>query len=152
MLKLYKRAANEILYWETWDKDEKTGVVHWGIVGQRGQDKEIKSGLFSNFRKEIQKGIIVQALITDNGINKFIICKADHNEFLNEINFTLSRGLPIKKKVFKGFHITYITYHNEKILSDHNTRLLDYNSFQRRQLPNTLSESCSIILYMTSKM
>jgi len=57
MLKLYKRAANEILYWETWDKDEKTGVVHWGIVGQRGQDKEIKSGLFSNFRKEIQKGI-----------------------------------------------------------------------------------------------
>jgi len=57
MLKLYKRVDNEILYWETWDKDEKTGVVHWGIVGQRGQDKEITSGLFSNFRKEIQKEV-----------------------------------------------------------------------------------------------
>lgn len=57
MLKLYKRVDNEILYWETWDNDEKTGVVHWGVVGQRGQDKEIKSGLFSNFRKEIQKEV-----------------------------------------------------------------------------------------------
>lgn len=52
---------------------------------------------------EIQKGIIVQALINDSGIRKYVICKADHNEFLNELNFTLTRGLPIKKKVFKGF-------------------------------------------------
>ncbi|HRG01330.1 MAG TPA: hypothetical protein PKZ75_09450 [Bacteroidia bacterium] len=57
MLKLYKRIDNDIHYWETWDKDEKTGVVHWGVVGQRGQDKEIKSGLFTNFRKDIQKEI-----------------------------------------------------------------------------------------------
>jgi predicted DNA-binding WGR domain protein len=57
MLKLYKQVDNEIHYWETWDKDEKTGVVHWGVVGQRGQDKEIKSGFFSNFRKEIQKEV-----------------------------------------------------------------------------------------------
>ena len=57
MLKLYKRVDNEILYWENWDKDEKTGVVHWGVVGQRGEDKEIKSGFFSNFRKEIQKEV-----------------------------------------------------------------------------------------------
>ena len=57
MLKLYKQVDNELLYWETWDKDEKTGVIHWGIVGERGQDKEIKSGLFSNFRKAIQKEI-----------------------------------------------------------------------------------------------
>ena len=48
---------NQILYWETWDKDEKTGIVHWGVVGQRGEDKEIKSRLFSNFRKTIQKEI-----------------------------------------------------------------------------------------------
>ena|SRR5437868_13078555 len=57
MLKLYKQVDNELHYWETWDKDEKTGIVHWGIVGQTGQDKEIKSGLFSNFRKEIQKEV-----------------------------------------------------------------------------------------------
>lgn len=57
MLKLYKRVDNEIHYWETWNKDEKTGVVHWGVVGKRGEDKEIKSGLFTNFRKEIQKEV-----------------------------------------------------------------------------------------------
>jgi hypothetical protein len=63
MLKLYKRIGNEIHYWETWDKNDKTGVIHCGIVGQRGQDKEIKSGLFSSFRKEIQKEI--DKVITD---------------------------------------------------------------------------------------
>jgi hypothetical protein len=52
---------------------------------------------------EIQKGIVVQALINDGGISKYVICKADHNEFINELNFKLTRGLPIKKKVFKGF-------------------------------------------------
>lgn len=57
MLKLYKLIDNQLHYWETWDKDEKTAIVHWGIVGQRGQDKEVTSGLFSNFRKTIQKEI-----------------------------------------------------------------------------------------------
>jgi hypothetical protein len=57
MLKLYKRIDNEIFYWETWDKDPKTGIIHWGKVGEKGDDKEIKSGFFSNFRKEIQKEI-----------------------------------------------------------------------------------------------
>ncbi|MTH17335.1 WGR domain-containing protein [Flavobacterium sp. LC2016-01] len=57
MLKLYKLTDNQLNYWETWDKDEKTAIVHWGVVGQRGQDKEVKSGLFSNFRKTVQKEI-----------------------------------------------------------------------------------------------
>ncbi|MFI5136621.1 MAG: hypothetical protein ACHQIM_02260 [Sphingobacteriales bacterium] len=57
MLKLYKRTDNEIFYWETWDKDNKTGIIHWGKVGEKGNNKEVKSGLFTNFRKEIQKEI-----------------------------------------------------------------------------------------------
>jgi len=57
MIKLYKQVDKDMWYWETWDKDEKTGIVHWGIVGHRGQAKEIKSSLFSNFRKTIQKEI-----------------------------------------------------------------------------------------------
>ncbi len=60
MLKLYKLTDNQLHYWETWDKDEKTAVVHWGVVGQRGQDKEVKNGLFSNFRKAVQKEINVK--------------------------------------------------------------------------------------------
>jgi hypothetical protein len=57
MLKLYKQVDNKINYWETWDQDKKTGMVHWGEVGERGNNKEVKSGIFSNFRKEIQKEI-----------------------------------------------------------------------------------------------
>ena len=57
MLKLYKNINGRLHYWETWDKDDKTGTVHWGEVGDKGQMKDVKSGLFSNFRKEIQKEI-----------------------------------------------------------------------------------------------
>ena len=57
MLKLYKLTDNQLHYWETWDKDEKTATIHWGMVGQRGEDKEVKGGLFSNFRKIVQKQI-----------------------------------------------------------------------------------------------
>lgn len=55
MLKLYKRIDGQLHYWETWNKDEKTAIVHWGIVGERGDDKEVKSGLFSNYQKTVQK-------------------------------------------------------------------------------------------------
>ena len=57
MIKLYKLIDNQLNYWETWDKDDKTAIIHWGLVGQRGQDKEIKGGLFTNFRKTVQKEI-----------------------------------------------------------------------------------------------
>ena len=57
MLKLYKLKDNQLWYWETWDKDEKTAIVHWGIVGEQGQNKEVSGGLFSNFRKNVQKEI-----------------------------------------------------------------------------------------------
>ena len=57
MLKLYKEIDSQLFYWETWDNDEKTATIHWGKVGEKGQDKEVKNGLFSNFRKVIQKEI-----------------------------------------------------------------------------------------------
>ncbi|MBS3915553.1 MAG: nucleoid-associated protein [Bacteroidetes bacterium] len=64
---------------------------------QEAQAKMAKLGV------EIQKGIVVQALVTENDISKFVICKADHSDFLDEINFTISRRLPLKKRVFKAF-------------------------------------------------
>jgi len=60
MLKLYKKDFSGLVYWETWDKDSRTGIVHWGSVGEKGQSKEISSGLFSNFRKNIQKEINIK--------------------------------------------------------------------------------------------
>ena len=57
MIKLYKNIDNKLHYWETWDKDDKTAIIHWGIVGQRGQNKQVKGSLFSNFRKKVQQEI-----------------------------------------------------------------------------------------------
>ncbi|RCH55877.1 hypothetical protein DJ568_03755 [Mucilaginibacter hurinus] len=57
MLKLYKKENGITYYWETWDKDDKTGIIHCGEIGQTGESKEIRSGLFSSFRKVIQKEI-----------------------------------------------------------------------------------------------
>ncbi|WP_431198992.1 hypothetical protein ACRQ5D_01495 [Mucilaginibacter sp. P25] len=55
MLKLYKKDAAVINYWETWDKDDKTGLIHWGIVGEVGQNEEIHSSLLSSFRKKSKR-------------------------------------------------------------------------------------------------
>ena len=79
MLKLYKNIDNTLHYWETWDKDDKTGIVHWGIVGQRGEDKEVKSTLLENFRKKIQKEVTA---ITMDGFDEIDI--DDHYTLLIE--------------------------------------------------------------------
>jgi hypothetical protein len=57
MLKLYKSIDSRLHYWETWCQDRKTTVIHWGIVGERGQKREIRSGLFTNIKKVIQKEV-----------------------------------------------------------------------------------------------
>jgi hypothetical protein len=60
MIKLYKLIDNRLHYWETWDKDSKTAIIYWGIVGEHGESKEVKSGLLSNFHKTVQKEIDIK--------------------------------------------------------------------------------------------
>jgi len=67
------------------------------VIEHYAQEKIEKLGVV------IQKGIIIQSLITEDGEHKFIICKADHNEFIDEVSYRLVRGLPVKKKAFKAF-------------------------------------------------
>jgi len=57
MIKLYKKIDDKLHYWETWDKDTKTGIVHWGEVGTQGQDKEVNSGILKNYATKIRKEI-----------------------------------------------------------------------------------------------
>ncbi|MDF7815911.1 hypothetical protein [Hymenobacter sp. YC55] len=57
MLKLYKRTDTSFYYWETWEESKKTAVIHWGVVGEHGQDKEVKSKTPSGFREQIQQEI-----------------------------------------------------------------------------------------------
>jgi predicted DNA-binding WGR domain protein len=58
MLKLYKLIDHKLHYWETWDKDSETAIIHWGIVGQRGEDKEVSSESGSSFHAVVQKEIV----------------------------------------------------------------------------------------------
>ena len=62
MLKLYKLFDGERHYWETWEENEQTGIMHWGKVGEIGQSKEVKSGFLSEFRAPIQKEIAQKLL------------------------------------------------------------------------------------------
>lgn len=57
MIKLYKTIGSELHYWETWDKNDTSAIIHWGIVGQTGENKEIKSGFFSSIENKLKKMI-----------------------------------------------------------------------------------------------
>lgn len=52
---------------------------------------------------KIQKGSLFQAVIENNTETYIIISKADHNQFLDEVDFTLKTGLPWEKRIFKAF-------------------------------------------------
>lgn len=51
----------------------------------------------------IQKGSLFQTVISFTDHKMIIIGKADHNEFLDASDFSLHKGLPWKKKIFKSF-------------------------------------------------
>jgi predicted DNA-binding WGR domain protein len=57
MVKLYKEIDGKLHYWETWDLEGKAALIHWGPVGERGEQKEIKGGLFTSLTKNVQKKI-----------------------------------------------------------------------------------------------
>jgi len=57
MIKLYKDIDGQLHYWETWNSNDRTAIIHWGIVGERGDDKKITSSSFSELEKDVQKEI-----------------------------------------------------------------------------------------------
>ena len=57
MLKLYKFTDNEKSYWETWDNDDGTHEVHWGVLGTEGDSKTIKSSFLKKVTDIIQKEV-----------------------------------------------------------------------------------------------
>lgn len=57
MLKLYHLKNNKLQYWETWDADYKTAIIHWGTVWDRWEDKEVKDWIFLSYKKKIQNEI-----------------------------------------------------------------------------------------------
>ncbi len=57
MLKLYRFAGGTKEYWETWDNDDGSHTVHWGLLGTRGKSKVIKRSLMKKPEEKIQKEI-----------------------------------------------------------------------------------------------
>ena len=56
MIKLYKTENGIMNYWETW---ENNGVytIHWGKIGETGESKELRKGLFGSLNKTINSKI-----------------------------------------------------------------------------------------------
>lgn len=55
MLKLYKEIEGKLHYWETWESGKNSGVIHKGIIGDRGKDKDIKADYRNYIEKEIER-------------------------------------------------------------------------------------------------
>ncbi|WP_430408790.1 hypothetical protein [Kordia sp.] len=75
------------------------------LSADRLLDKEIKAQerLDSrNMNVKILKGSLFQTFIEIDGKKKIIICKADHNQYIDENSFSLRSGLPWDKKIFKA--------------------------------------------------
>jgi len=54
MLKLYKVASSNKHYWETWENDDQTHTVHWGVLGETGRSKTVKSSILKEAKVQIQ--------------------------------------------------------------------------------------------------
>lgn len=91
------RSAINDLIAEKYDKGSKTIAERLLPIEKTAQERIAHLGV------EIQKGSLFQTVIENNEGKFIIISKADHNEFLDEIDFLIHKGLPWKKRVFKAF-------------------------------------------------
>ncbi|MEZ9525682.1 hypothetical protein [Enterovibrio norvegicus] len=57
MLKLYRLSETKKEYWETWDNDDGTHTIHWGLLGTQGESKTVGPSLFKKPEKKIQEEI-----------------------------------------------------------------------------------------------
>ncbi|RZK12774.1 MAG: hypothetical protein EOO46_01865 [Flavobacterium sp.] len=72
-------------------------------IAARLLNEEIKTlERIAHLDSEIQKGILLQAHVKHNDIDKHVICKAEDTEVINDSTFQKTRGYPIKKKIFKS--------------------------------------------------
>lgn len=63
MLKLYRTSEGFMEYWETWERDSGSQLVHWGKLGTRGETKTVVSGIFQSAVGKLKKE--VDALLAD---------------------------------------------------------------------------------------
>jgi hypothetical protein len=92
-----KSSINRMLQGEDFDVASK-------IVADRLLTKEILAQAdIAQLKYEIQKGVLIQAVIEKNNRKQFVIAKADHSNYLDDQQYRARTGLPIKKKIYKAF-------------------------------------------------
>lgn len=69
--------------------------------------EKVAQSKIAHLDKVIQKGSLFQAVLSENDTTTIIISKADHNQFLDEVDFTLKNGLPWEKRIFKAFLVKF---------------------------------------------
>lgn len=69
--------------------------------------EKIAQSKIAHLNKVIQKGSLFQAVLKDSNETTIIISKADHNKFIDEVDFTLKNGLPWEKRIFKAFLVKF---------------------------------------------
>ncbi|RYG22032.1 MAG: hypothetical protein EOO07_01030 [Chitinophagaceae bacterium] len=84
--------------------DTKKEEEYAEAIAKRLLAKEIDAEENSNLKIKLVKGIAVITLIRlSNGEQRFVISKADYNEYLDAESYKRRNGFPIKKKIYKAF-------------------------------------------------
>lgn len=96
---------------------------------RRLMTEEIRvQGRIEHLNKEVQKGIMIQTVVTAPTQKYFLIIKAEHYDFIDEGSRRKATGLPIKKKIFKAF-CAYLDEQNQPshaMVSDYRTVMSTY--------------------------
>ena len=83
LLKLYKKTTDGLCYWETWNNDDKTAAIHWGILGSYGEQRPVTTENITILKDTIN------SLISEK-------IKEGFAEILNAKQFTLAINFKLK--------------------------------------------------------
>lgn len=83
ILKLYKKTSDGISYWETWNNDDKSAIIHWGLIGSYGDQKILTTKNISTLKDDLNSEIAKKI-------------KEDFSEISHDEHFTLAITFKLK--------------------------------------------------------
>ncbi|MDJ0365930.1 hypothetical protein QMK33_12270 [Hymenobacter sp. H14-R3] len=101
LLKLYKKQDGILYYWQTWDKNPKSGFINWGIVGEKGTREIIRA------KNKLEFELLIQATINkirEKGFTEPVTENILVIEYAAE-NMTVNK---LKKLHRLGDHLAYL--------------------------------------------
>jgi hypothetical protein len=100
LFKLYKKTESGLLYWETWNTDDKNAIVHWGSLGNYGGHRSVSTTDLLNLKDSLN------SLITEKIKDGYSEISID-NQFTLTITFKLKTwGTPEdldKREKYRNF-------------------------------------------------